>query len=338
MYSQNFKFPIQRLSFKEKCENDFAWTKETIRNFSSSHTMEDEGGNSLKATKDRSDLITNYNLYNNIIDQGAFSEECERLGIDLGENKDAIQPYNKIPTKIDIQLGEEYKRRFNFRAIAINEEGIRTKLASQTEQVREIVNGKFNQLAGTIKQRRMDQSQEMTPQQAQELDQEIKKQIDSLLDPQELKKLNMGNFVDYKEKAGNKILNYQFYAEELKSKMNDGFKHGLIGGGEFVWIEADDYTGAIYQVLNRIGVIYHKSPDVKFVEDGLYGGYQSMMSIGDSLDLYGEYLKKEDVESLLSTFTYSDTIEDRTDSAGNIKYPDDDRRYQNGYWQLPYLL
>lgn len=330
MYAQNFKYPIQRLSYKEKVKDDYKWAKEVIRNLSSAHVREDGiQGTETSARREYNNILTNYQLYNNIINQKDFEDECNALGIDIGQNKDSIQPYNKIPTKIDIQLGEEYKRRFNFKVIAINEEGIKSKLASQTEQARSIVNKMFNDLTATIKQRRMDESQNLSPQEAQQLDQEIKQQVESLVDPQELKKLNMGNFTDYKEKAGNKILNYQFYAEEIKAKMNDGFKHGLIGGGEFIWVEADDYVGAKYQVLNRLGVIYHKSPDVKFSEDGLYGGYQSMMSIGDVLDLYGDYMKKEDIENLLSNYTSSDSHQNEFDKQGNIKYSEETTRFQN---------
>jgi hypothetical protein len=327
MYTQNFKFPVQRLSYKEKAKDNFLWARETIDALSDNFIV-DEGLPGVSNTdEDYKRKLANYRLYNNIIDMEQIRKECDPMGLDVGQFKDEVFPYNKAPNKVDIQLGEEYKRRVNFKAITINEDGIRSKQVNQTEAVRNVIYQKMNDLAETIKMRYLEQSQQMDDAQRQQLEQEIQQQLNELQDPQEIKKLSNHDFMDYKEKAANNLLKWIFYSQDIKDKMNDGFKHGLISGGEYIWVESSPTVGPKYKVLNSLGVMFHKSPDLKFIQDGLYCGYRTMMSIGDTIDEFGEYLSKEDYDDLVDIYMYSHNT--KVDSYGNIRYEDDDRGYYN---------
>jgi hypothetical protein len=50
--------------------------------------------------------------------------------------------------------------------------------------------------------------------------------------------------------------------------------------------------------LNSLGVIYDKSPDTKFIQDGLYAGYRTYMNIGEILDKFGDYLTQDQIDRL----------------------------------------
>lgn len=52
------------------------------------------------------------------------------------------------------------------------------------------------------------------------------------------------------------------------------------------------------QVLNPLGMIYHKSPEVKYVQNGLYAGYRTLMTTGDVLDRLGDVMKDEDIQKI----------------------------------------
>src|SRR5690606_12774998 len=47
-----------------------------------------------------------------------------------------------------------------------------------------------------------------------------------------------------------------------------------------------------------LGFFHHKSPDVKYIQDGLYAGYRTMMTTGDIMDKFGEFLTDSDIERL----------------------------------------
>jgi hypothetical protein len=131
-YSGGISFPKQRLSYQEKIKNDRQWGKDMLDNLelyyhSSARTYD---SNTNKGRNGRSEYQikkSNYDLYNNILDQEDFVRECNALGIEVGQMIDEVKPYNKTPNKIAVLLGEELLRPFNYRAVLINSEGIKTK-------------------------------------------------------------------------------------------------------------------------------------------------------------------------------------------------------------------
>jgi len=305
MYNDLMRFPEQRLSYNEKIKDDYAWAKEVIDSLSSNYinhmvpTISEEGTHS-----DFNRKLSNYQLYNNKLNQEDFERECNPLGLDIGVLKDEIQPYNKIPSKVQTLLGEEFKRRFNYKAITVNDSGVRTKLVNKTEQVRQKIYDKYNNLVELIRMRYDQGGQNLPPEERTRMDQEIKNQLDSLLDTDEIEKLSHQDFLDYKELAANALLNFMYYDLEIKDLMNDSFKHGLIAGEEFVWVGVVDGK-VLIEPLNPLGVRYHKSPDVKYIEEGLYAGYQTMMSIGDVMDRYSKFMSKSQIEDLSLRYYYS---------------------------------
>jgi hypothetical protein len=67
----------------------------------------------------------------------------------------------------------------------------------------------------------------------------------------------------------------------------------------------------VVEVINSLGFFYHKSPEVKYFEDGLYAGFRTMMNTGDILDRFGRDMKEEDIKKLeepYKEFTVCGTI------------------------------
>jgi hypothetical protein len=307
MYNDLMRFPEQRLSYKEKIKDDYAWAKEVMDSLSSNYidNYNPTVGDGKDGTfSDYKRKLANYQLYNNKLNQEDFERECNPLGLDIGVLKDEIQPYNKIPSKVQTLLGEEFKRRFNYKAITVNDSGVRTKIVNKTEQVRQKIYEKYNNLAELLRMRYDQGGQNLPQEERTRIDQEVKNQLDSLLDTSEIEKLSHQDFLDYKELAANALLNFLYYDLELKDKMNDSFKHGLIAGEEFVWVGVVD-DKVVVEALNPLGIRYHKSPDVKYIEDGQYAGYQTMMSVGDIMDRWAKYMKKDEIEDLIRKYYYS---------------------------------
>lgn len=208
-------FPKQRLSYDKKMQGGQQWGQDMVDHLLLNYASAGAAANDYT---DYERKLANYQLYNNILNQKDFERECNPLGLEVGQFKDEIQPYNKTYNKIQVLLGEELKRPFNYRSVLINEDGIRAKEAQKTLLLRQFIEG---QIQATI--------QQLTGQQT-EADQEF---IDQLIAPEELEKYMKFSYREAREQLADKILEYLMYKESIREKMNDGFKHALITGEEF---------------------------------------------------------------------------------------------------------
>lgn len=271
-------FLTQRLSYEDKIKDDYGWAKKCIKHFTYSVLDSD-----LTTKRDKSEFerkLSNYELYNNILNQADFERECNPLGINVGQFKDEIQPYNKIYNKVQVLLGEELSRPFKFRAFLLNEDGIKSKLAYQNDLLKKYV---------------MFKLQKYFP--AEERQQEPP------LDPDQVKRYMSTTYQEAREIAANKILTYLKQRLDLKTLKGDGFKHALISGEEHLWIGGDAQE-PVLKVINPLSVFYHKSPDTKYVQDSLYAGTKQYLNPSEVLDRFGRFLTQEDIDKIENYQTY----------------------------------
>ena len=280
-FNNTIVFPKQRLSYKDKSKNDFQWAKDVIDRLILNYAAYNNGSNTKNPDYKR--MLANYRLYNNKLNQEDFESDKNPLGLDVGQYMDEIKPYNKTPNKINVLLGEEIKRPFNFKTILINSEGVKSKLNYKTELLQQFVQAYVQQ---TIAESKPGYTPDIP--------------MDATVAPEHLEEYMKYTYQDAKEKLANDLLQYLFHKEEITSKKNDGFKHGLLSGYEFTWVGIEG-NEAVAKVLNPLGVFYHKSPDTKFIEDGLYAGYRTRMTTSDILDKFGDFLKEEDLKKLERT-------------------------------------
>lgn len=270
--------PKQRLSFSEKSANDFEWAKDTIDSICVSYSI--DSPNTSNVTEfDR--MRSNYQLYNNKLDQKDFERECNPLGLSVGQFEDYIQPYNKTYNKIQVLLGEEFRRPFNFKTVLVNSDGIRSKLMNRDNILKQYVSSQLQQVVSQISKLHNLPSQE----------------VESQIDPSKLQELTSSSFLDAKEITASKLLQYYTKKLSLPDLKNDAFKHALISAREFVYVGLLNDQPYV-EVLNPLSVIYHKSADTKWIQDGLYAGHRSYLSIGEVLDRYGSYMSESERKSL----------------------------------------
>jgi len=299
VHSPSGKFPKQRLSLKEKTKSDFKWARDMVDYLCSNYaddrdfiynTYEDGDSTGHNSDTNYHRMLANYRLYNNVIDQKDFERECNPLGIEVGQFKDSIKAYNKMPNKIQVLLGEELKRPFNYKVVLTNKEGIRSKLEEKNRLLREYVTTVVD-----IERQKVMQSLQGVPQ--QEIEEAAQARLNEVMPPEMIEKYMRTTFRESREILGSNLLKYLVRKENIKDKKNDGFKHGLIAGGEFCYVGVVGGDLSL-EILNPLGVFYHKSPDVKFIQDSLFAGYRTMMSSGDILDKFGEFLKNDDIEKI----------------------------------------
>jgi hypothetical protein len=282
-------------------------------------------------------MLSNYRLYNNVLDQRDFERDCNLLGIEVGQFKDEILPYNKTYNKIQVLLGEELKRPFDYFTLIVNEEGVREKLAMKDSMIYDYLFGVVeaietetaNAIKQTMQQIPDEQKQTMSEQEVAQMEQQIQqevqakvaKKLESMQSPMEVEMALRQGTLHKKEKAGAKLLKYLTLEQDIIDKKNDSFKHGLISGKQIVWTGVRNGEPVV-DLINSLNYFGHKSEEVKWFQDGLYGGVKTTMSIPDVISNYGQFLSPKDlkkVEDYGSLFTT-----DKVEVSKTMKYPNDD--------------
>jgi hypothetical protein len=297
------RLPVQTVSMKEKLKDNKQWAKDTIDHlcfYANNYT--DENGTDYQR------MLSNYQLYNNLLNQKDFENECNPFGIDTANFKDEIKPYNKTYNKIQVLLGEELKRRLNFRAVITNSEGIKKKEIKRTELMRTYLESQIEKEKQRIMQafQQKNPMPEMTPEQQQsqegqqamqQYEQEMLDSVNKVMDPEEIEKYMATEYQEAREILVQKILNYIIRQQNVDEKKNDAFKHACLSGLESVWVGIEQGEPVV-KTLNSLNTFYHKSPEIKYIQDGEYAGYRTRMSPSEILSKFGSQLTKEEKERI----------------------------------------
>lgn len=271
--SNLINFPPQRLSYKDKIKDDYQWAKDVVKKLTVNY---------LHNRQQYDRLASNYDLYNNKINQSDFDYYCNQLGLTVGKFPE-IEAYNKTYNKINVVLSEELNRSFEYKAILINDDGIKSKMMEYQAVLQKITTDYITNILNTIQYGQ---------------DEGITQMLDSSYNiKDELEKVSETKFLSSKEITANKLLDYMYRVDELRMKKNDSFKHGLISGMEVVWVGVVNDKPTV-EVINPLGFFYHKAGDTKFIEDGLYAGYVTYMTVGDVMSKFGDRLNEQEVERL----------------------------------------
>jgi len=284
MNTTGFNFPPQRLSYKDKIKNDMEWAKEVIKLIKLNYMYTNEVYDNM---------VSNYDLYNNRINPKDFEYTCKLLGIKENTFPE-LEVYNKTSNKINVLLSEEEKRPFEYKAILINGDGIKTKVLEREAQLKEVINTYIQKL--------------------------MQGENPELQD--ELEKVSESKYLSTKEKSANKLLNYFYRKEDIKGLKNDSFKHGLLAGLEVVWVGIENGNPKI-EVINPTGFFYHKGGNTKFIEDGLFAGSTGYMTIGDVLDKYGEYMTEDEMDRI-EKYAKGNVSRDAAEPHSDMRYYHED--------------
>jgi hypothetical protein len=295
-------FPKQKLSYAEKIKNKYAWAKSTINYLIFAQNLNTP--TSYSKFDDYKRKSSNYKLYNNQIDEEDIKTELNTIVFDLGQTQDSIQPYNKTYNKINVLLGEEIDRKWNFKVIQTDPSGLKMKLKKKKEMLRKYLLSELQMEMDKLKEAYMMENP--VPEDAQGQQQymeQMNAEVDRVMNPQEIEKYINTEYLTGEEIKANKILRFLQEEQKLKLKKNKGFKDGLIAGEEFGWIGIE-HGKPVCKMTNPLGMFYHKSPEVQFIQDGLFAGFRTRMHIGDVLDTYGPYMTKEELDELETIYAY----------------------------------
>lgn len=198
------QFPYQKRSTSSKTNIKFI--KECVEGSMSLANME---VNSIVASK--KNMSTNYNLRSDILDEKDVEQAINPWGIKGATFPAKMQNYPIANPKIDLLVGEEFKRKFDWRVTVVNPDAV-----SQKEDM----------LRDTMKKAVADAIVAETYDEA-----ELEKKL------QKLQKWSRYEAQDLRERRATHYLKYLWLEQDLKIKFNRGFEDALVAGMEIYHID-----------------------------------------------------------------------------------------------------
>lgn len=270
-YNKPYSFPRQKLPSSKKNKEWGIQSVESIIRLSSYNSWNNGISNNGRKK-------INYDLYNNIINKEDFSYVTNPYGL-KEEFPARLNNYNIITPKIKLLEGEEIKRPFNFRVVAVNSDAV-----SQIEEKRK------NLLLQYL------ESELVNELIAQGINVE-NPETGGVMTPEEVEKYMSYSDADIRESVANKLASYLLKKENLEYKFNKGFKDAMIAAEEiyYIGIEGGD---PICEVVNPLDFTCDLSPDLDFIQDGQWGVQLKYCTPSQIIDAFYDELTDADVEKL----------------------------------------
>ena len=286
-------FPPQRIKYSAK---DKTWRENSLDYMCAQAD--------IQYTQNYQRMYDNYAFHNNKIDQTDLQKYCDPMNLDVGTGRDFIQCFNKTPNKIQILKGEELKRPWAYHIIDFSENATNEITREKNRSLREWFDFHIGAEIQTQKAKMELQAQSqlkgVPKQQAQRQYEQIMQQISAreneILNPQQIEQ-KFKNYRTVKEKLMAKLMRIRSHELKIKHLKNEAFFDATIAGIEAAMVSIVNGE-AVVEVLNPLGLAYHKSPETEFIQDGDYVVYKREMSLGQIYDLYAMDMEDDDIDKL----------------------------------------
>lgn len=277
------QFPLQRLPMSKKTQD---W-KEACVDYIAGHSQGSSRDGNNRSRKE--EMQTYYDLYNSI-----YNEKDLKYVTNPFKQQDGFpamaQDYNIIKPKIDLLLGEETKRPFNFRVVHTSDIATSEIQDKAKQMIVDYIQATIMSKLGPEEQARYQEAL----------------QSGEIMTPEQIQKYLSKDYKDIAEITAYHSLNY------LKNKLNitheffKGWKDALIGGEEIY------YVGIVNgePCLQRINPIYFDydsdTSDLEFIHDAQWCCYEMIMSLTEVYDRLYDKMSEKQLNELL------DMMDDRS--------------------------
>lgn len=277
------QFPLQRLPMSKKTQD---W-KEACVDYIAGHSQGSSRDGNNRSRKE--EMQTYYDLYNSI-----YSEKDLKYVTNPFKQQDGFpamaQDYNIIKPKIDLLLGEETKKPFNFRVVHTSDIATSEIQDKAKQMIVDYIQATIMSKLGPEEQARYQEAL----------------QSGEIMTPEQIQKYISKDYKDIAEITAYHSLNY------LKNKLNitheffKGWKDALIGGEEIY------YVGIVNgePCLQRINPIYFDydsdTSDLEFIHEAQWCCYEMIMSLTEVYDRLYDKMSEKQLNELL------DMMDDRS--------------------------
>lgn len=262
-YSALGGFPPQQLSYNRKNK---AWRKRCV-DFGDDHSLLHHH----LARKSVIDMRVNYDLLNGKIHIEDLKLYLNPFGLDASFIPDNIQHYPIINSKLNVLLGEEMNRVFDYRVIVTNPNAV--------SEIEEEKNAEINQ---KLLQLVSDDSKS---------EEDYKKESEKLSDYFQYE------WQDKREQRANELLNHYVKELDIDQLLHKGFQDALTVGEEAYQI---DIVGGepVVRKINPMKMRIIKSSGSDKIEDADMIVLEDYWSPGRIIDVFYDQLSKDDIKEL----------------------------------------
>lgn len=290
--------PVQMLPLKQK---DDEWKRANL------DALESIG---RKQFLENIVILENYRMVNNemLYNHYVFSDSVTDLA-QLAVKEFDLPPYLRhydITRKIINVLSGEYQKRPDiFRVAAVDEFADNEFLRQKGDMLRNMV---ITQIKDRINQQLMQEGLDpnrtnfSSPEEQEQYQSQVQQETQKLT-PESIETYMRESYRSVPEKWGEMIINLdkqRFNTPELEMQE---FEDMLICDRAFrhFYLKANG-LGYAQETWNPIRVFFHKSPDIRYVEDGDYVGRVFYLSIPEIINRYGHKMTKVQLEDLYGDY------------------------------------
>jgi len=284
----NKKQPRQRLPYSKKTKS---WRKDNVDAADKFSFYHNEVVRQTLKNK-----IINLNLYNGIVDIRDLHNTVNPHQIDASFIPDNIPHHPVMNAKVDLLIGEEINRRFDYKVLVTNHDAISTKEEELKKELKQKMISYFER----------NYSKE-------ELEEKYK----------ELEDFLKYDYQDIRERLATQILQHYSSEQNFKRTFNNGFKDALIMAEEIYQIDIISNEPELKK-LNPLKVHCVRSGKSEKIEDSDLIILEDHWNPGRIVDTFYEELKPDDI----------DYIMDYSTKRTNNSYTDDDNNHvllRDGY-------
>lgn len=273
--------PQQRLSYKKKTKK---WRIDNIQYANGQSYYVNE-----RVRKSVRNKVINLNLYNGIVDIRDLNALVNPYHMEASFIPDNIPHHPIMVPKIDLLVGEEIKRRFDWTVVVTNPNAISEK----EEAKKEVLMQKLTQFL-----------------QANYPEEELKVKL------QELEKFMKYNWQDLREKMANQILKHYWKEQNFDLIFNECFKDSLLMAEEIVQVEIV-HNEPVLTKLNPLKVRTVRSGNSNRIEDASIIIIEDHWSPGKIVDYFHDELKAADIDYIMDYNSSSKSSPSYTDDHNN---------------------
>ena len=286
-------FPIQKLPLSKK--ND-EW-KETCVDYIIG------SGESARNGQDRTrveEMQTYYDLYNSIYNEKDLKYVTNPFKQDDGFPATA-QDYNIIRPKIDLLIGEETKRPFNFKVCRTSDIATSEVQDKAKQMLLDYVQGAMLAKLGPEEQQKYQEALS----------------TGEIMPPESIQRYLTRDYKDIAEITAYHTINYLRHKNNIDHEFVKGWKDALISSEEIYYVGIVNGE-PILEKVNPLYFDYESSADLEFVHEATWCCRKMFMSYSDVYDRFYDKMDEKQLDELL------DLVQGKPGSHGDDRGPNDD--------------
>lgn len=277
----NTQLPRQKLSYKQKNKE---WRISNL-DFADKHSLQHNDG----VRKSLKNKLINLNLYNGILNPEDIALTVNPNNLDASFIPESIPHKPIVVPKIDLLVGEEIKRRFDWSAVVVNSDAITKK---EEDKKKFLVERLTEFLQANYKEDELKQKMA------------------------ELEKFMKYSWQDVREKMANQILKYYWHKENMAEKFSKGFKDALLIAEEIYMVDISHDEPVLHK-LNPLKVRAIGNGNSDKIEDSSLIIIEDYKSPNQLIDEYFDELKQSEVDQIMDYNGSSSDGEYSTDQSNH---------------------